>query len=154
MTLLREMLLFLHLSAAALWIGGMATMVVAVRPALPLIEAPPQRVRYIAAVFGRLFAAVAVAIAVLFASGLLIVVGSGGFARAPWSVHAMFAVALVMAGIFAAIRFGPYARLCRAVRGEQWAGAAAPLAAIRRLIGVNLVLGVLVFAVATMGRAF
>lgn len=151
--LLRESLLFLHLIAAALWIGGMATMVVAVRPALPLIEAPPQRVRYVAAVFGRLFAAVAVAIAVLFASGLLIVIGSGGFGRVHWSVHAMFAVALLMAAIFAAIRFGPYARLRRVVQAQQWSAAAEPLGSIRRLIGVNLVLGLSVFALATLGRA-
>lgn len=152
--LLRETLLFVHLLGAALWIGGMATMVVAVRPALPLIEAPPQRVRYIAAVFGRLFAAVAVAIGVLFGSGAMIVVGAGGLAHVHWSVHAMLAVALVMTAIFAAIRLGPYVRLRAAVRSEHWADAAAPLVTIRRLIGVNLALGVLVFAVATVGRAF
>lgn len=152
--LLRETLLFLHLIAAAVWVGGMATMVVAVRPALPLIEAPPQRVRFALAVFARLFAAVAVAIVVLFASGLLLVLGHGGFGRVHWSVHAMAGLAVVMAAIFAAIRFGPYARLRRAVAAQQWPAGAEALWLIRRLVGVNLVLGVLVFGVATIGRGY
>lgn len=151
--LLRETLILLHLLGAAVWIGGMVTMVGAVRPALPLIEAPPQRVRFAAAVFARLFAAVAAAIVVLFGSGLALVVGAGGFARVHWSVHAMLAVALVMAAVFALIRWGPYARLRAAVQAGQWAAGAEQLWAIRRLIGVNLVLGVSVFGLATVGRA-
>jgi uncharacterized membrane protein len=142
-----------HLLAATVWVGGMATMVAAVRPSLPLIEAPPQRVRFIAAVFARMFAAVAVAIVLLFASGLSLVALSGGFGALHWGVHAMLAIALVMAAIFAWIRFGPYARLLRVVDAQQWPAAAESLGAIRRLIGVNLALGVLVFAVATLGRA-
>jgi uncharacterized membrane protein len=150
---MHQLLLLVHLLAAASWVGGMATMVSAVRPSLPLIEAPPQRVRFIAAVFARLFAAVAVAIVLLFASGLALVASSGGFAVVHWGVHAMLAIALVMAAIFAWIRFGPFARLRRVVEAQQWPAAAEPLGAIRRLIGVNLGLGVLVFAFATLGRA-
>lgn len=153
MMLLREIELFLHLLAAAVWIGGMVAMLGAVRPALPLIEAPPQRLRFAAAVLGRPFAAVAVAIAVLFASGLAIVAGAGGFGRVHWSVHAMAALALVMAAVFVAIRFGPYARLQRAIAAGQWPAGGEAMWIIRRLVAVNLVLGVLVFAVATVGRA-
>jgi uncharacterized membrane protein len=151
---LRELLLLIHLLAAAMWVGGMATMTFAVRPALPLIDAPPQRVRFVAAVFARLFAAVAVSIVLLFASGLAIVMGAGGLGRVHWSVHAMLAVALVMAAIFGLIRFGPFARLRRAIEAQQWPLGAAQIASIRRLIGINLALGVLVFALATLGRAF
>jgi uncharacterized membrane protein len=67
--LLRETLLFLHLVGAAAWIGGMLTMVMAVRPPMVLIELPAQRLRYVTAVMARLFALVAVAIAVIFATG-------------------------------------------------------------------------------------
>ena len=152
-TVWRELLLWIHLLAASLWVGGMATMLWAVRPALPLIEAPPQRVGFAAAVFARLFALVTVAIVLLFASGLAMVGLAGGFGRVGWNVHAMLAVALVMAAVFAAIRFGPYARLRRAVQAQQWAAGGEQLGAIRRLVGLNLALGVIVFALATLGRA-
>lgn len=148
-----EMLLLVHLLAATMWIGGMATMLLVVRPALPLIEAPPQRVGFATAVVARLLAAVAVAIVLLFGSGLTMVGRAGGFGRVGWNVHAMLGVALVMAAVFVAIRFGPYARLRRAVQAQQWPAGAQALNAIRRLVGVNLVLGVIVFALATLGRA-
>jgi uncharacterized membrane protein len=149
---LHQVLLLVHLLAATLWVGGMATMVIVVRPALAQIEAPPSRVRFMAAVFARLFAAVAVAIVLLFASGLWLVASAGGWGAAHWSVHAMSGLALVMAGVFAVIRFGPFAQLRRAVAAAEWPAGAERLAAIRRLVAVNLVLGLVVFAVATLGR--
>ena len=152
--ILGELLLLIHLLAAALWVGGMATMVFAVRPSLAQIDAPPLRVRFMAAVFARLFAAVAVAIVLLFASGLALVASAGGWGAAHWSVHAMLAIALVMAAIFVVIRFGPFAQLQRAVAAAEWPAGADRLAAIRRLVAANLVLGVVVFAVATLGRVF
>jgi uncharacterized membrane protein len=151
---LQQSLLLIHLLAAAGWIGGMATMLFAVRPSLPLIEAPPQRVAYMAAVFARLFAAVAVAIVLLFASGLGLVAGAGGWAAAHWSVHVMATLAIVMAVVFGVIRFGPFAALRRAVAAAQWPVGAACLGRIRTLVALNLAIGVLVFAVATLGRAF
>ena len=150
---IKQALLLLHLLAAALWVGGMATMVLAVRPSLPLIEAPPQRVAFMAAVFARLFAAVAVAIVALFASGLALVAHAGGWAAMHWSVHAMAALAIVMAAIFVFIRFGPFAALRRAIAGAEWPAGAKCLATIRTLVATNLALGVAVFAVATLGRA-
>ena len=151
---LRQLLLLVHLLAAALWVGGMATMVLAVRPSLAQIDAPPLRVRFMAAVFARLFAAVAVAIVLLFASGLWLVASAGGWGVAHWSVHAMAAIAIVMVLVFAVIRFGPFAALQRAVAAAEWPVGADRLAGIRRLVAVNLVLGVVVFAVATLGRTF
>ena len=151
---LQQSLLLIHLLAAAVWIGGMATMLFAVRPALPLVEAPPQRVAFMAAAFTRLFALVAIAIVLLFASGLGLVAGAGGWAAAHWSVHAMATLALVMAGVFVVIRYGPFAALRRAVAAAQWPAGAACLGRIRVLVAVNLALGVAVFAVATVGRTF
>jgi uncharacterized membrane protein len=149
---LRQTLLLLHLLAATLWVGGMATMLIAVRPSLPLIEAPPQRVRFMAAVFARLFAAVAGAIVLLLASGLALVGHTGGWAAMHWSVHAMATLAILMAAIFVVIRFGPFAALRRAVEAADWPLGAQRLGTIRTLVAVNLALGVLVFAIATLGR--
>jgi uncharacterized membrane protein len=149
----REPLLCLHLLAAALWVGGMATMVFAVRPALPAIDAVPQRLRFMVALLGRLFAWVALAIVVLFATGWGLAQDLGGWHAAPWRVHAMFAITLLMTLVFAVVRYGPYPRLKRAVAGGELSVAAARLVLVRRLIALNLVLGVAVFAVATLGRA-
>ena len=153
MALLPVLLLFLHLLAAAFWVGGMATMHFAVRPAAVACLAPPLRLPFMAATLARFFVGVSSAIGVLLASGLLLVWAAGGFARVHWSVHAMLALGLVMTALFLHLRFAPYPRLLRAVAAAEWPLAAANLNLIRKLVATNLVLGVLVFALAVVGRA-
>ncbi|MCX8004830.1 MAG: CopD family protein, partial [Burkholderiaceae bacterium] len=70
----------------------------------------------------------------------------------PASTHAMFALGLLMSAIFGYIRAVPFPRLRAAVAAQQWPQAAARLETIRRLVAVNLLLGVLTVAVATLGR--
>jgi uncharacterized membrane protein len=148
------LLLCLHLLAAALWVGGMAVMHFAVRPAAVATLEPPQRLAFMAATLARFFAWVGVAIVVLLASGLAMILMTGGFAAAHWSVHAMLAIGIVMMLIFGHIRFGPYPRLQRAVAALAWKDAAPQLNSIRRLVALNLALGTLVFVLAGAGRAF
>jgi len=69
-------------------------------------------------------------------------------------VHGMFTVGLMMMALFLHIRFAPYARLQRAVAAREWPVAAAQLGSIRKLVAVNLLLGVGVYALAVVGRAF
>jgi uncharacterized membrane protein len=69
------------------------------------------------------------------------------------SVHVMFAIGVVMSLVFAFIRLAPFPRLRSALAAQQLPAAAAHLDLIRRLVAVNLVLGVLTIAVATLGRA-
>ena len=71
----------------------------------------------------------------------------GGFAHLPWNVNAMQALGLVMALVFLAIVFGPYRRF-RAAVGTARALEAAER--IRRLILLNLVLGVIVIVLAAL----
>ena len=153
MHFLPALLLFLHLLAAAFWVGGMAVMHFAVRPSAVATLEPPLRLPFMAATLARFFVGVSSAIGVLLASGLLLVWASGGFARVHWSVHAMFTLGLVMMALFLHLRFAPYPRLRRAVAAREWPVAAANLNLIRKLVGVNLVLGVAVFALAVVGRA-
>jgi uncharacterized membrane protein len=153
MSLTIASLLFLHLLAAAFWVGGMALMHFAVRPAAVATLEPPMRLPFLAATLSRFFVGVSTAIAVLLASGLLMVWASGGFGRVHWSVHAMLTVGLVMMALFMHIRFAPFPRLQRAVAAREWPVAAANLNVIRKLVALNLVLGVLVFAFAVVGRA-
>ncbi|HEY2254030.1 MAG TPA: CopD family protein [Variovorax sp.] len=153
MSLLPALLLFLHLVAAAFWVGGMATLHFAVRPAAAATLEPPLRLPFMAATLSRFLAAVSGAIVLLLASGLLMVWLLGGFAHVPWNVHAMLAIGLLMMALFLHIRFAPFPRLQRAVAAREWPVAAAHLNLIRRLVGVNLVLGVVVFALALASRA-
>jgi uncharacterized membrane protein len=91
----------------------------------------------------------------LLASGHGLIHLFGGFAALPVHVHAMTAVGYLMAAIFAFIYFVPYARLRRAVAGEDWKAGAAAQDLIRRLVGTNLVLGLanvaLVFVLPAVG---
>jgi uncharacterized membrane protein len=152
MSLLPSLLLLLHLLAAAFWVGGMATLHFAVRPAAAAALEPPLRLPLMAAVLARFLAGVAIAIGVLLASGLSMVWLAGGLAQMPWTVHAMLVIGLLMMALFLHIRFAPYPRLRRAVDAREWPLAAAQLNLIRRVVGMNLVLGVLVFGLALAGR--
>ncbi|VTU13812.1 CopD family protein [Variovorax sp. RA8] len=150
----QAVLLLLHLLSAAFWVGGMAVMHFAVRPSAVAVLEPPLRLPLMAQALSRFFAGVSAAIAVLLASGLGMVWLAGGFARVHWSVHGMLVLGLVMMAVFLHIRFAPYPRLLRAVAGREWPVAAAQLNMIRRLVELNLALGVAVFALAIVGRVF
>ncbi len=62
-----------------------------------------------------------------------------------WKINAMMALGLVMAAVFVAIFFGPYRQFRRTTDRTRMAGS---LDSIRKLIGVNLILGLLTVIVA------
>lgn len=152
MPVVHAVLLCLHLLAATLWVGGMAVMHFAVRPAAVRTLEPPLRLPFMAAALGHFFAAVSVAVIVLLASGLAMIMLAGGFAAAHWSVHLMFGVGLVMMAVYGHIRFAAYPRLQQAVAARTWPQAAAQLGAIRIRVALNLLLGTLVFVLAVVAR--
>jgi uncharacterized membrane protein len=147
-------LVLIHVLAAAYWVGGMATVHMAVRPAAveALVE-PPRRLALMHAVLGRFFFGVTIAVAALLASGFVMIALAGGFAALAPRVHAMTGVGLLMAAIFGVIRLRFFAQMRRAVAQGDWPAAAAALGRIRPLVALNLVLGVLVFAITLLGRA-
>lgn len=153
MNLLSAFFLFLHLLAASLWVGGMAAMHFAVRPAAAVTLEPPLRLPFMTAALGRFFGWVSVAVVVLLVTGFGMVGMAGGFKSVHWSVHAMLALGLVMMALFGHLRFGAYPKLRRQVEAFEWSGAAVRMNSIRRMVAVNLGLGVLVFAVAIVGQA-
>ena len=151
--LLHATLLCLHLLAATVWVGGMAVMHFAVRPAAVQALEPPLRLPFMAAALGRFFRWVSAAVIVLLASGLLMLGLGGGFAAAHWSVHAMWVLGLLMMAVYGHIRFAIHPRLQQAVAVRAWPQAAAQLNAIRVRVVFNLWLGTLVFVLAVIGRA-
>jgi uncharacterized membrane protein len=135
----------LHVLAATVWVGGMFFAYCCLRPSLPGLLEPPQPARLWRAVLGRFFAWVWGAIAVLLASGLYMALARyGGLAGWPGWLHTMFGLGLVMMAIFMHVYFAPYRRLARALDAGDRERAGASIAQIRRLVAVNLVLGVIV----------
>lgn len=149
--LTQALLLFVHLLAAAVWVGGMAAMHHAVRPAAAALLEPPLRLPFMAEALGRFFGLVSAAVVLLLASGFAMIVLAGGFKAVPASVHLMLTLGLVMMALYGHVRFAAWPRLRNAVRLREWPVGAVALATIRRVVGINLLLGIAVFAVAVVG---
>lgn len=145
--------LFIHLLCAAFWVGGMATLHFAVRPAAVATLEPPLRLRMMAATLWRFFVGVDASVTLLFVTGVTMILATGGFRGVHWRVEAMMSIAIVMAAIYVYIRASVFRALRRAVEDSAWPVAAARLNTVRKLVMVNLALGVVVFGVAIIGRA-
>jgi uncharacterized membrane protein len=164
---LYALMVFLHVLAVVVWVGGMFLMHFAVRPVAVAQLPPAQRLPLLAEILGRFFNWVTASVLPVLATGVAMIFGIGaaagaaagkgafgeGMRLAHGSVHLMFALGIAMSLIFAFIRLVPYPRLRGALAAQQLPAAAASLDRIRRLVAVNLVLGVLTIAAATLGRA-
>jgi len=146
----------LHLLAAIVWLGGMFFAHFFLRPAAQTLE-PAQRIGLMYGVLQRFFAAVAVAVVALLASGLWMVghtaklaVQAGGSFAMPLGWTVMAALGAAMALIFGYIRLSLFPRLHRAHHNGHWPDAGKVLAQIRTWVGINLALGLAVVAVVTL----
>lgn len=145
--------LALHVLAAVVWVGGMAFAYAILRPAAEQALAGPERLTLWRGTFSRFFPTVWVAVGVILATGYGMVFGAfGGFAGVGVDVHIMHALGLVMVAVFAHVFFAPWRRFRRALDRADRAAAAGELARIRRLVAINLTLGLVVVAVAASGR--
>ncbi len=147
---MRNLLLFFHLAAAIFWMGGMAFMVLALRPAVTALMQPPQRLALMQAVLARFFVVVTVSIAVLLATGLWLMFEAGAAAPPGWK--AMSAIGLVMMLIFGHIYFVPWRRLRAAVAQADWPGAGRQMGQITLLAKINLGLGWIAIAAVILWR--
>lgn len=136
---------FLHVLAAIAWLGGIAFMLFALRPAAAELLAPPMRLPLIARTLQRFFVLVWLTIAVLLVTGLGMLMGVG-MKNAPAGWHAMLGIGLLMFALFGHLYFGPFRRLKQAVTLADWAEGGRRAGQIATLAGVNLVLGVLAIA--------
>lgn len=147
----KPVLLFLHIASDVVWVGGMFFAYMCLRPVAASQLPPPQRLPLWAAVFARFFPWVWLSVALLLATGMTMLL-EVGVAHAPLNWHLMFGVGIVMMLIFGFVFFVPYRRLQRAVAVQQWSDGGAALNQIRRLVGINLSLGAINIAVATLGH--
>jgi uncharacterized membrane protein len=131
---------FLHLAAAIVWLGGMALVILALRPVVIAQMAPPERLALMAAVLSRFFAMVWISIALILASGFWML-SMADMTLAPKGWHAMSGLGLLMCLIFAHIWFAPFRRLKAAVANTDWPAAGKALGQIHPLVLTNFALG-------------
>jgi uncharacterized membrane protein len=145
--IIRDWVLAVHVLCAVIWVGGMFFAYLVLRPSLGVLE-PVQRIALHTQVFRRFFLVVWHAMPLILLSGFtMLFVFDGGAAGAAWNINAMMLVGLVMSAVFVLIIFGPYARFRRTT---DRATAVASIDRIRKLIGANLVLGIITVVVAAM----
>mgnify|MGYP001828895979 FL=1 len=143
----------IHLLAAVVWVGGMFFAYNALRPAAAQVLEPPLRLTLWVQVFRRFFVWVWLSIAVLLASGYWMLFSYfGGFANAGIHIHIMHAGGWLMIFIYLYVFFLPYRRLRQAVIVQDYPLAGGQLNQIRKLVGVNTLIGIVVIAIASAGR--
>lgn len=140
----------LHALAALVWVGGMFFAWLILRPAAVVALEGPARLRLWLEVFRRFFGWVWLAVAVLAISGIgMLHLRFGGFDAAPRHVQVMIGGGIAMFALFMRVQALLLPELRAAVQAEDWASGAAVLGRIRRMVGINLLLGVAVVAVAS-----
>ena len=140
---------FFHLGAGVVWLGGMALIILALRPVVIAQMAPPERLALLSSVLSRFFVMVWISIALILISGFWML-SVTDMKLAPQGWHAMSGLGLLMCLIFAHIWFAPFRRLKAAVLSADWPAAGKALGQIHPWVVVNFALGWLaVMAVVT-----
>ena len=140
-----------HILAAIIWIGGMFFAHVVLRPSAGALDLPT-RLALWDRVLSSFFMWVWLSIAALLLSGFAMVfIGFGGFAVLPANITLMMTVGVVMAAIFIYIYTVPWQRFRRGVAAADWPSAEHSIRKIRRLVGLNLLLGLATVVLAAAG---
>ena len=152
MTAITSLSLILHTLSAVVWVGGMFFAHQVLRPAAAALE-PGPRLALWSRVLGRFFAWVVAAIVLLLVTGYAMVVGVyAGFGGIGLHIHLMQGIGILMMLLFFHLYFAPWRRFRAAVVREDWAEGGRQLGQIRTIVTINLVLGLVVVAIATSGR--
>lgn len=142
----------LHVAAAIIWVGGMFFAWMFQRPAAARQE-PAQRLTLWRATFAGFFPWVWASIAVLLATGYWMLFDAhGGFGGAGIHIHVMQITGWIMMLLFFHVYFAPYRRLCRALDASDLAEAGRQLGQIRRIVGVNMLLGLATAMIGASGK--
>ena len=143
----------LHLLAVVIWVGGMFFAYMALRPVAATLLEPPLRMPLWSQTFARFFPWVWASVILLPVTGYWMIFNVfGGFGSLALYSHIMQGLGILMTLIFLHVYFAPYPRLKRAVAAGDFAAAGKQLATIRKLIGINLILGLLLIVIASSGR--
>lgn len=145
-------LLALHIVAATIWVGGMFFAYVVLRPAVGGIEPAPERPRLWRRVFHRFFLFVSGSVLVLLATGYaMLFLVFGGFAGAGVYIHIMHGIGLIMFLAYGHLRLAVWPKFRDAVDAGDFEQAGGRLNLIRKIVHVNLGLGMVTIIVAATG---
>ena len=145
----------LHVLAALVWVGGMFFAWMVLRPAAVNALEGPARLKLWVEVFQGFFRWVWVAVVLLPVSGVgMLHMHFNGFETAPRYVQVMMGLYVVMTALFIRIQALMLPELRTAVIAQDWPAGAAVLGKIRRLVGINLIVGLVLVAIATARPMF
>lgn len=138
----------IHLVAAIFWMGGMAFMLLALRPAAVALLQPPERLMLMGGVWKRFFPIVLVSIVALFTTGTNLyttafraIKAATGQGSVPLGWNAMLVFGLLMMAIFAYIYWVAYPKFKRAMAALDWPAAGKAAAQVHICMVINFALG-------------
>lgn len=145
----------LHILAAVIWVGGMFFAYMVLRPVAASLLSPEQRLPLWSQVFGLFFNWVWLALFTLFTTGFWMIHllgGMGGVSGVGVHVHIMLLLGVFMALIYMQVYFNAFKKLKWAVAEKDWITAAESLNQIRKLVLLNLIIGLCVVVIGAGGR--
>lgn len=145
-----EIALAFHLLGMVIWMGGTFFLHICLRPAMRELS-PQLRLPLWEPILARFFTWIATSAWLILLSGMYLLMRFGG-AEAPWQIHAMAGLGVIMMLVFGHARFAMFPRLRRAVQAERWPEGARPLTSIQRMLAVNLGLGLLTSGLGVFGH--
>jgi uncharacterized membrane protein len=148
-----DLVKLIHLVAAILWMGGMAFMLLALRPAAIALLQLPERLMLMGAVWKRFFPIILVSIVALFTTGTNLytttfraIKAATGQGTVPLGWNLMLVLGLLMMAIFAYIFWVAYTKFKRAMAVQDWPLAANAAAQVHVCMVINFTLGWLAIA--------
>ena len=145
--------LLLHILSAVVWVGGMFFAYMFLRPVAAEQLEPPLRLTLWAGVFNKFFPFVWLSLLFLPLTGYLMIFDIwGSMGGAPLYVHIMNGLGIVMILIYLHVYFAPFKRLKKAVANQDWPEGGRNLNIIRKMVGINTLIGLSVIIVASVGR--
>ncbi len=151
MTLTASMIL--HLLSAVVWVGGMFFAYMFLRPVAASQLEPPVRLTLWVGVFQKFFPFVWLSILFLPLTGYLMIFDIwGSMAATPLYVHIMNGLGIVMILIYLHVYFAPFKRLKEAVIKQDWQEGGRNLNIIRKMVGMNTMIGLLTIIIVAGGR--
>ncbi|MDH5395856.1 MAG: CopD family protein [Gammaproteobacteria bacterium] len=146
--------LILHLLSAVIWVGGMFFAYMFLRPVAAAQLEPPLRLQLWVGVFQKFFPFVWLSLLFLPLSGYLMIFEIWvDMANTPLYVHIMNALGTVMFLIFMHVYFAPFKRLKDAVIRQDWPEGGRNLNIIRKMVGINTSIGLIILVIVSGGKA-
>ena len=125
----------------------------ALRPVAATLLEPPTRLPLWAGTFNRFFPWVWVAIILLPGTGYWMVFNvMGGMSHLGIHIHIMQGLGILMILLFLHLFFAPFRRMKQAIAAQDFKEAGRRLGQIRKVIAINLTLGLIIVIVASAGR--